>query len=161
MTTWSLLRLLISNLSTKASQIPSFLTWLTDSSCFCRNPFAKVSSEGSHYLEPRTSFKRWGETIAGMSNEWTEDQRKSLRQTQIQVLTLLLVEAALVLSTVYSRLIEMWRDKNTASEAARIALIRESTHECKLYYPRLLFQSPSVQFWQTQLDLLFMLLSIL
>jgi light-regulated signal transduction histidine kinase (bacteriophytochrome) len=47
-------------------------------SLLVRNPYEKKFKAGSAYLEPRTSFKRWSETIAGRSKEWTEDQRKTL-----------------------------------------------------------------------------------
>jgi penicillin-binding protein-related factor A (putative recombinase) len=73
-----------------------------------------------------------------MSKEWTEDQCKSLHQTQAQELIRFLVERASVLSTVYSKLIEIWRDKAATNESAQIALIRTSAHECELNFPRFL-----------------------
>lgn len=39
------------------------------------NPYEKIKRAGSEYLEPRTSFKRWSETVVGMSKEWTEDHK--------------------------------------------------------------------------------------
>jgi hypothetical protein len=80
-----------------------------------------------------------------MSKEWTEDQCKSLHQTPVWILTPLPVDTASVLSTVYNKLIETWRGSNAGSETAQIALIRNSTHECELYFPRLLLElSPCV-----------------
>lgn len=38
------------------------------------NPNEKIIQPGSSYLEPRSSFKRWSEIVAGASREWTEDQ---------------------------------------------------------------------------------------
>ncbi len=37
------------------------------------NPHEKIQRADSQYLEPRTSFKRWTETVVGMSKEWNED----------------------------------------------------------------------------------------
>jgi hypothetical protein len=42
------------------------------------------------------------------------------------------------LSTVYSKLMEIWREKTTASEGAQIALIRKSTYQCEIYFYRFL-----------------------
>jgi len=39
------------------------------------NPYEKITRAGSQYLEPRSSFRRWTETIKDMSKEWTEDHR--------------------------------------------------------------------------------------
>lgn len=38
------------------------------------NPHEKNMHHDSSYLEPRSSFKRWSETVIGTSREWTEDQ---------------------------------------------------------------------------------------
>lgn len=40
------------------------------------NPYEKITRAGSQYLEPRGSFKRWTETVVGMSKDWGEDERK-------------------------------------------------------------------------------------
>lgn len=40
------------------------------------NPYEKTTNAGSDYLEPRSSFKRWTETVIGVSKEWGEDQCK-------------------------------------------------------------------------------------
>lgn len=43
------------------------------------NPYEKVLRQGTQgYLEPRTSFKIWSETVVGRSKEWTTDQSKPL-----------------------------------------------------------------------------------
>lgn len=39
------------------------------------NPYKKVVKEGtSNYLEPRSSFKAWHETVVGKCREWSEEQ---------------------------------------------------------------------------------------
>lgn len=38
------------------------------------NPYGKTKKPGQSYLEPRSSFKRWIESVKGTSREWTEDQ---------------------------------------------------------------------------------------
>jgi light-regulated signal transduction histidine kinase (bacteriophytochrome) len=41
------------------------------------NPYEKLTAQtGKNYLEPRSSFKRWTETVVGMSKDWGEDQCK-------------------------------------------------------------------------------------
>ncbi|QDS75788.1 hypothetical protein FKW77_000003 [Venturia effusa] len=77
------------------------------------NPYAKKLKAGTEYLQPRNSFKKWEETIAGTSKEWTTDQ----------------MDTASVLSTLYNRMMESWRDKEPTDENAEIDLIRKSTHE--------------------------------
>lgn len=56
------------------------------------NPYEKFIKEGTEgYLEPRTSFKVWSETVIGKCREWTEEQ----------------VETAAVLCLVYGKFIEV------------------------------------------------------
>jgi len=56
------------------------------------NPYEKFIKEGTTgYLEPRTSFKTWSETVIGKCREWTEEQ----------------VETAAVLCLVYGKFIEV------------------------------------------------------
>ena len=56
------------------------------------NPYEKFIKEGTTgYLEPRTSFKTWSETVVGKCREWTEEQ----------------VETAAVLCLVYGKFIEV------------------------------------------------------
>ena len=38
------------------------------------NPHEKSVRPGTGYLEPRSSFKRWSQSVTGTSREWTEDQ---------------------------------------------------------------------------------------
>jgi light-regulated signal transduction histidine kinase (bacteriophytochrome) len=46
------------------------------------NPYEKLSAKpGSHYLEPRSSFKRWTEIVVGVSKEWGEDQSEEIATT--------------------------------------------------------------------------------
>lgn len=41
------------------------------------NPYEKmINKSGAHYLEPRSSFERWTETVVGKSKEWIEDECK-------------------------------------------------------------------------------------
>lgn len=81
------------------------------------NPYEKIKRAGSEYLEPRTSFKRFSETVVGMSKEWTEDH----------------LETAVVLGLLYGRFIEIWRQKESASQNNRLTrlLIRNSSHEVR------------------------------
>lgn len=41
------------------------------------NPYEKKESAGSNYLKPRSSFKRWSESVVGMSTDWSEESSKS------------------------------------------------------------------------------------
>ncbi|KAL3426371.1 hsp90-like protein [Phlyctema vagabunda] len=81
------------------------------------NPYHKSYKHGSEYLEPRTSFKRWVETISGMSREWTEDQ----------------LESASILSLLYGRFVEIWKQKESASQNTQMTrlLIRNSSQEVR------------------------------
>lgn len=81
------------------------------------NPYEKIKRAGTEYLEPRMSFKRWTETVAGLSKDWTEDQ----------------METASVLSLLYGRFIEIWRQKDAAGQNDRMTrlLIRNSSHEVR------------------------------
>ncbi|PQE19018.1 hypothetical protein CJF31_00012170 [Rutstroemia sp. NJR-2017a BVV2] len=81
------------------------------------NPYEKLMTTGSEYLEPRTSFKRWTETVVGMSTEWAEDQ----------------IETASTLSLLYGRFIEIWRQKQAAGQNNRMTrlLLENSSHEVR------------------------------
>lgn len=81
------------------------------------NPYEKIKRAGDGYLEPRMSFKRWTETVAGLSKDWTEDH----------------LETASVLSLLYGRFIEIWRQKDVAGQNNRLTrlLIRNSSHEVR------------------------------
>ncbi|KUJ23052.1 uncharacterized protein LY89DRAFT_165704 [Mollisia scopiformis] len=80
------------------------------------NPYEKKRRVGN-YLEPRASFRRWSERVVGRSREWTEDQ----------------VESAAVLSTLYGRFIEVWRQKEAIVQKNRMTriLIRNAGHEVR------------------------------
>lgn len=80
------------------------------------NPYEKKKSVGP-YLQPRASFRRWSEHVSGRSREWTEDQ----------------VESAIVLSTLYGRFIEVWRQKEAIVQRNRMTrlLIRNAGHEVR------------------------------
>lgn len=81
------------------------------------NPYEKIKKPGSEYLEPRTSFQRWTETVLGTSKEWNEDQ----------------LETASVLSLLYGRFIEIWREKESAGQSSRMTrlLIQNAAHEVR------------------------------
>jgi light-regulated signal transduction histidine kinase (bacteriophytochrome)/CheY-like chemotaxis protein len=85
--------------------------------CWAGNPYEKVVKPGSEYLEPRMSFKHWTEKVVGMSTEWTEDQ----------------VETASVISLLYGRFIEIWRQKESAGQRNKLTrlLIKNSSHEVR------------------------------
>lgn len=82
------------------------------------NPYEKLAAKpGGQYLEPRSSFKRWTETVIGVSKEWSEDQ----------------MDTAAVLSLLYGRFIEIWRQKESAGNTNRMTrlLIQNSAHEVR------------------------------
>ncbi|KAI1341264.1 hsp90-like protein [Xylariaceae sp. FL0016] len=82
------------------------------------NPYDKVVKEGTaNYLEPRSSFKVWHETVVGKCREWTEEQ----------------VETAAVLCLVYGKFIEVWRQKEAALQNSRLTrlLLANSAHEVR------------------------------
>lgn len=82
------------------------------------NPHEKNIQPGSTaYLEPRTSFKVWYETVIGKSREWSEEQ----------------VETAAVLCLVYGKFIEVWRQKEAALQSSRLTrlLLANSAHEVR------------------------------
>ncbi|KAH9886577.1 hsp90-like protein [Xylariomycetidae sp. FL2044] len=82
------------------------------------NPYDKVIKQGTaDYLEPRTSFKTWHETVIGKCREWSEEQ----------------VETAAVLCLVYGKFIEVWRQKEAALQSSRLTrlLLANSAHEVR------------------------------
>ncbi|KAK1999428.1 hsp90-like protein [Colletotrichum falcatum] len=82
------------------------------------NPYEKTLREGTAaYLEPRTSFKSWHETVLGKCREWSEEQ----------------VETAAVLCLVYGKFIEVWRQKEAALQSSRLTrlLLANSAHEVR------------------------------
>ncbi|CZT46010.1 related to phytochrome [Rhynchosporium secalis] len=80
------------------------------------NPHEKKKIVGN-YLEPRSSFRRWSERVVGRSRKWTEDE----------------VDSAAVLSTLYGRFIEVWRQKEAIVQRNRLTrvLIRNTGHEVR------------------------------
>ncbi|PNY28077.1 Phytochrome-like protein cph1 [Tolypocladium capitatum] len=82
------------------------------------NPYEKTIRHGTAgYLEPRSSFKTWSETVVGKSREWNEEQ----------------VETAAVLCLVYGKFIEVWRSKEEALESSKLTrlLLANSAHEVR------------------------------
>ncbi|RYP75828.1 hypothetical protein DL771_002092 [Monosporascus sp. 5C6A] len=107
------------------------------------NPYDKSVRDGtSNYLEPRSSFKAWHETVVGQSREWSEEQ----------------VETAAVLCLVYGmhtspwvpsrrvyglflhetnwptgKFIEVWRQKEAALQGSHLTklLLANSAHEIR------------------------------
>ena len=82
------------------------------------NPYEKFVKEGTEgYLEPRTSFKSWSETIVGRCRDWTEEE----------------VETASVLCLVYGKFIDVWRQKEAALQNSQLTklLLANSAHEVR------------------------------
>ncbi|KAI1120692.1 hsp90-like protein [Nemania abortiva] len=82
------------------------------------NPYEKMIKAGtSHFLEPRSSFKTWRETVIGKCREWSEEQ----------------VDTAAVLCLVYGKFIEVWRQKEAALQSSRLTrlLLANSAHEVR------------------------------
>ncbi|TVY83041.1 Cyanobacterial phytochrome B [Lachnellula suecica] len=81
------------------------------------NPHDKTTLPGTGFLQPRNSFKKWSESVLGTSREWTEDQ----------------VESAVVLSTLYGRFIDVWRQKEAIVQKNKMTrlLIRNAGHEVR------------------------------
>ncbi|KAF7562684.1 hypothetical protein G7046_g1458 [Stylonectria norvegica] len=82
------------------------------------NPYDKIVREGTaSFLEPRSSFKTWHETVVGKCREWIEEQ----------------VETAAVLCLVYGKFIEVWRQKEAALQSSKLTrlLLANSAHEVR------------------------------
>ncbi|KAH8924871.1 hypothetical protein BT69DRAFT_1349174 [Atractiella rhizophila] len=82
------------------------------------NPYQKLIREGTdNYLEPRTSFKLWSETVHAKTKAWTDEQ----------------LETASVLCIVYGKFIEVWRQKEAAQQASQLTslLISNASHEVR------------------------------
>ncbi|TFY72877.1 hypothetical protein EVG20_g157 [Dentipellis fragilis] len=77
-------------------------------------PFKEGGAEKAN-LEPRRSFKVWSETVAGRCRNWTDEQ----------------LETAGVLSLVYGKFIEVWRQKETALQTTKLTniLLSNAGHE--------------------------------
>jgi hypothetical protein len=96
------------------------------------NPYEKKKGVGA-YLQPRASFRRWSEHVVGRSRKWTEDQGKfrSRLHKFCPRADIVPVESAAVLSTLYGRFIEVWRQKEAIVQRNRMTrlLIRNAGHE--------------------------------
>ncbi|VUC34305.1 unnamed protein product [Clonostachys rosea] len=82
------------------------------------NPYEKIIRDGTAgYLEPRTSFKTWHETVIGKCREWDEEK----------------IETAAVLCLVYGKFIEVWRQKEAALQSSKLTrlLLANSAHEVR------------------------------
>ncbi|PHH81711.1 hypothetical protein CDD82_109 [Ophiocordyceps australis] len=82
------------------------------------NPYEKTVREGTAgFLEPRSSFKTWSESVVGQCREWNEEQ----------------IETAAVLCLVYGKFIEVWRQKEAALQNSRLTrlLLANSAHEVR------------------------------
>lgn len=82
------------------------------------NPYEKFVKEGTEgYLEPRTSFKMWSETIVGRCRDWTDEE----------------METASVLCLVYGKFIDVWRQKEAALQNSQLTrlLLANSAHEVR------------------------------
>lgn len=82
------------------------------------NPYDKLTKEGTEgFLEPRSSFAVWSETVVGKCREWTEEQ----------------IETAAVLCLVYGKFIEVWRQKEAALQNSQLTklLLANSAHEVR------------------------------
>jgi light-regulated signal transduction histidine kinase (bacteriophytochrome) len=90
------------------------------------NPYEKKRAVGA-YLQPRASFRRWSEHVVGRSRKWTEDQGRFRSRLH----KFYPVESAAVLSTLYGRFIEVWRQKEAIVQRNRMTrlLIRNAGHE--------------------------------
>ncbi|KAK5625890.1 hypothetical protein RRF57_001606 [Xylaria bambusicola] len=82
------------------------------------NPYEKMVKAGTAgFLEPRSSFKAWRETVVGKCREWTQEQ----------------IETAAVLWLIYGKFIEVWRQKEAALQSSRLTrlLLANSAHEVR------------------------------
>lgn len=68
-----------------------------------RDPQAQVTA----VLEPRASFKLWKEQVTGRSRQWTDDQ----------------MDAAGVLSIVYGKFIQVWRERQNTMVSNQLTAI--------------------------------------
>jgi light-regulated signal transduction histidine kinase (bacteriophytochrome) len=82
------------------------------------NPYEVVKrKETAGYLEPRSSFTAWRETVLSQSREWSESD----------------VETAAVLCLVYGKFIKVWRQKEAAMQNSQLTrlLLANSAHEVR------------------------------
>ncbi|KAJ5577541.1 uncharacterized protein N7459_006505 [Penicillium hispanicum] len=82
------------------------------------NPYEVAKrKETAGYLEPRSSFAAWRETVLSQSREWSETD----------------VETAAVLCLVYGKFIKVWRQKEAAMQNSQLTrlLLANSAHEVR------------------------------
>jgi light-regulated signal transduction histidine kinase (bacteriophytochrome) len=82
------------------------------------NPYDVAKrKETAGYLEPRSSFAAWRETVLSQSREWSETD----------------VETAAVLCLVYGKFIKVWRQKEAAMQNSQFTklLLANSAHEVR------------------------------
>jgi signal transduction histidine kinase len=82
------------------------------------NPYDVAKrKETAGYLEPRSSFAAWQETVLSQSREWSETD----------------VETAAVLCLVYGKFIKVWRQKEAAMQNSQFTklLLANSAHEVR------------------------------
>jgi light-regulated signal transduction histidine kinase (bacteriophytochrome) len=82
------------------------------------NPYeASKRKETAGFLEPRSSFTAWRETVLSQSREWSESD----------------VETAAVLCLVYGKFIKVWRQKEAAMQNSQLTrlLLANSAHEVR------------------------------
>ncbi|MCJ1342757.1 Light-sensor Protein kinase [Peltigera leucophlebia] len=82
------------------------------------NPYDKIIKKGTEgYLEPRSSFAAWSETVAGKCKKWTEEQ----------------IETSEMLRLVYGNFIEVWRQKEAVLQESKLTklLLANSAHEVR------------------------------
>ncbi|KAI7942870.1 hypothetical protein MJO29_012714 [Puccinia striiformis f. sp. tritici] len=83
------------------------------------NPHEKVfkNDDLSHHLEPRKSFKIWSDIVKERSKAWTDEQ----------------LETGSVLSLVYGKFIDVWRQKEAAVQNNQLQalLLSNASHEVR------------------------------
>ncbi|MBW0490223.1 hypothetical protein O181_029938 [Austropuccinia psidii MF-1] len=83
------------------------------------NPHEKIlrDEDNQRSLEPRKSFKIWSETVKGRSKAWTDEQ----------------LETGSVLSLVYGKFIDVWRQKEAAvhNNQLQALLLSNASHEVR------------------------------
>ncbi|OAV93269.1 hypothetical protein PTTG_00885 [Puccinia triticina 1-1 BBBD Race 1] len=83
------------------------------------NPHEKIMKDdkNGNILEPRKSFKIWSETVKERSKAWTDDQ----------------LETGSVLSLVYGKFIDVWRQKEAAVQNNQLQalLLSNASHEVR------------------------------
>ncbi|KAH6645722.1 GAF domain-like protein [Truncatella angustata] len=77
----------------------------------------EIRAGTSDYLEPRTSFQVWSQTVVGKCREWSEEHK----------------ETATVLCLVYGKFVEVWRQNEAVLQNSRLLrlLLADSVHEVR------------------------------